>query len=508
MKYTSIKVWALILSLVLTICVSSCMFVKSQVNQQKGAKTEVVRTSIFNASASPLAIKNVNVLSFDCTKTLDSMTVLLKDGRIVNVAKGLNITGEYKVIDGTGQYLIPGLIDTHTHLHRSKNDLLLFLANGVTHIANNNSEQDNILLQWRKEANEGSLSPKIYIAAGGMSTKKGFTQKVRTLFGDGPKYNTTQQARKAVRKFKNQGYDAIKIYNLDRDIYFAVTEEARNQNIPVIGHLPPSASLEDLYNSGQSQLAHVEEITKATMSAFNGLNYDNTEEYLVYLENCKNDIAIKLREKKIVVSSTLRIIESIPKQNFDLENYLKTIELEYQNPGQIEGSKLVKGWLPGNNGYENMDLKSDPELTKKSKIFWKTYVEAMHIMTKALVDNGVTITTGTDSNGTGIIAGFSLHDEFESLSNVGMSNTQVMYAATVAPSQWLQSNAGKIEPGFSADLVLLDKNPLEDIKNTRTINAVIANGKFFDRVMLDNILQAIKDANNRSRKKSIHEFIN
>jgi hypothetical protein len=243
------------------------------------------------------------------------------------------------------------------------------------------------------------------------------------------------------------------------------------------------------------------------MHDFGGLDSGNTKEYLTYLKKNANAIAIKLKEIDMVVSSTVWIIESIPKQNFDIENFLKTVALEYQNPGEIEGSKFAKGWLPGNNSYENMDIKNDLELTEKHKLFWKAYVDAIHIMTKALVDNGVTIITGTDSNTAGVVAGFSLHDEFESLHKCGMTNSQILYATTVAPAKWMQSNAGKIETGYRADLLLLDKNPLEDIKNTKTINALITNGKFLDRMSLDKILQSIKDVNNKSRKINIDEYI-
>ena len=433
---------------------------------------------------------------------LDNLNVLIKNKKIIQISKEINIPNEYKIIDGTGKYLIPGLVDTHAHLHRSKNDLLLYLANGITHISEMFGTEKH--LKWRKEAENGSLSPKIYVASRKLSSKKGLMPKIRSWFGSSPNYTTKNNARKAIIKFKEQGYDAIKLSSfLNAEIYYALTDEAKKQDIPTLGHLTYPVGLKGLYISGQSQLAHIEEITKATMHDFGGMDSSNTEEYLTYLKNNANDIAIKLKEVDMVVSSTVWIIESIPKQNFDIENFLKTIELEYQNPGEVEGSRLAKGWLPSNNSYENMDIKNDSELIKKHKLFWKTYVEAIHIMAKALVKHNVTIITGTDSNTAGVVAGFSLHDEFESLYKCGMTNSQILYAATVAPAQWMKSDVG-----HRADLVLLTKNPLDDIKNTRTINAVISNGKLLDRKVLDEILQSIKDANNKSRKVSIDRFIN
>ena len=159
MKIKSIKKWILgTLLILITVSIVSCIGVKSQIKHHSGEKTEVVDTSIFKTTSSPLAIKNVNVLSTDCTQMLDSLTVLIKNGKIEEVAKEIIIPKEYKTIDGTGQYLIPGLVDTHAHLHRSKNDLLLFLANGVTHISEMFGQERH--LKWRDEAEEGALSPK------------------------------------------------------------------------------------------------------------------------------------------------------------------------------------------------------------------------------------------------------------------------------------------------------------------------------------------------------------
>lgn len=509
MKFkSSIKKWVIGILIILTVLISvSFIVIKSEINHHSGSKTELVDASQFNVSQFPLAITNVSVLSLDCNSMIDSTTVLIREGKIVSVGKDVIITKDYRTINATGQFLIPGLVDTHAHLHDSKNDLLLFLANGVTHISEMFGQERH--LKWRKEAENGALSPKIFVATRKLGSQKGLIRKIKSrYFGSQTNYTKPDKARKAIRKYKEEGYDAIKLSTfLNAEIYRALTDEAKKQDIATIGHLTSEVGLKGVYTSGQSQLAHIEEITKSTMHDFGGLNSSNTKEYITYLKKKANEIAIKLKEIDIVVSSTIWIIESIPKQNFDIENFLKTVALEYQNPGEIEGSKFAKGWLPGNNSYENLNIKNDLELIKKHKLFWKTYVTAIHIMTKALIDNEVIIVTGTDSNTAGVVAGFSLHDEFESLYSCGMTNSQILYATTTAPAKWMKSNTGKIETGYRADLVLLNKNPLEDIKNTKTINAVITNGKFLSRTTLNSMLQSVKEANNRSRKKSIDEFL-
>lgn len=508
MKSSSIKKWTLrILVTIIVVSIISCLGIKSQLKHSSGGNTEIVDSSKFKVSNVPLAIANISVLSADCSKMIDSLTVLVRDGQIVSLEKDSETPNGYQLIDGTGQYLIPGLVDTHVHLKNSKNDLLLYLANGITHVCEMFGNEKH--LEWRKEANEGALSPKIYVATRKLGSKKGVMPEIRSWFGSMKNYSNPTKARQAVRKFKEQGYDAIKLSTfLEAPIYNVIVDEAKKQNIPAIGHLTNEIGLEGLYTSGQSQLAHIEEITKSTMEAFGGLGYENTDEYLTYLkENC-NAIAVRIRESNIVVSSTIWLMESLPKQKFDLDKFIKTIALEYTNPGQIEGSRMSKGWLPGNNFYENLDIKNNPAENEKSQLFWKTYVEAIHIMTKALADNNVTIIAGTDANTTCTVPGFSLHDELESLHNSGMTNAQVLYSTTVAPAEWMQTNSGRIEAGYDADLVLLENNPLENINNTRTINAVIRNGKLIDKQQLDAILLSIKEANNRTRNLSIDKFIN
>ena len=129
-------------------------------------------------------------------------------------------------------------------------------------------------------------------------------------------------------------------------------------------------------------------------------------------------------------------------------------------------------------------------------------------MTKALVDNKVTIMAGTDANVATVVPGFSLHNELESLSKSGMTTSQALYSATVAPSNWMKSNTGKIKIGYNSDLVLLSKNPLDDIKNTKTIEYVFFDKYMIDKTQIATILKAIEDANNENRNIKIDEYIN
>ena len=210
----------------------------------------------------------------------------------------------------------------------------------------------------------------------------------------------------------------------------------------------------------------------------------------------------------ITVTSTLWLTESFVKQKFNLDQILNNVELSYQNPGISEWSSYIPsglGWLPEVNRYKLREDLTTEQLHDQKK-FWMNYGKACALIANNLNKRGVKIMAGTDANLPPTVPGFSLHDELSSLNRAGLSNMEALRAATITPAQWLKSNTGKIVAGHDANLVLLDKNPLINIENTKAINTVILEGKVFDRALLDEMLSAVKEANDRSRTVDIVEY--
>ncbi|MFE3867481.1 amidohydrolase family protein [Flavobacterium sp. LS2P90] len=487
--------------------ISFCVFLWSdnELNTVLGKSTKVIDISSIVKPSEIIQIKNANVLSEDCTYFIKNQDVIIKNGKIFNLGKNQLLDNSSTIIDGTNKYLIPGLIDSHVHLKESKNDLFLYLVNGVTYVREMAGRP--IALEWKKAIQKNGIGPRMFITSPPIYSESGLSGYYYSWTRQSVNYSTNEDAEKEIKKIKKQGYDAVKMYGFVNPEMFKTTIElAKKYNIPVVGHIP-LVNLKTFYQSGQKEIAHIEEITKKNMDDFGKSISKNPKEYINYLKAHSDQIAKKLKENNICVTSTISLIESLPKQRFALKSKLKEIELKYANPKIIEGTPLYKlGWLPGKNGYE-YDGEEESEAKKISLTFWKTYAEAIHIMTKALVDNKVTIMAGTDANVATVVPGFSLHDELQSLSQSGMTNSQALYSATVAPSSWMKSNTGKIKIGYNSDLVLLAKNPLDDIKNTKTIEYVFFDKTMIDKIQISTILKAIEEANNENRNIKIDEYI-
>ena len=479
----------------------SFAFVDRELSKMYGGHTEIADFRLVDRGPSNLALTNVHVLVPSAENFISGQTVLLSEGMIDSVDSNEAFVDDMQVIDGDGMYLVPGYTDSHVHLWESENDLLLYLANGVTQIREMNGLP--IHLRWKSEIAAGRLGPDMYVVAPQFSTF-GFLEG---LFVGWTQHKTIvrseEQIKRAVKSYVSKGYDAVKASSfLDKSGYVALSGAARDNAIPLVGHIPDAVNLDDVWRSNQTEIAHVEELMKKLIDEFGGYSDENANKFLEFVRGRSDDIAIHMIENGISVTSTLSLIDSFYKQKSGLDAVLGAAELEYENPGISEGTVITSrgmGWLPKVNIYRWPEEWSD-ERRAKSLIYWKTYSKAQHIVFDALLKNGVPIMAATDANVPVMVPGFSLHEEMKALNNAGMTPSQVLASATTVPGRFMKSNAGEIRPGFKANLVLLRENPLDGIDATDSIEMVIVNGRVLSRSDLDRMLQAVKAANDNSRK--------
>ncbi|SMC80392.1 amidohydrolase family protein [Moheibacter sediminis] len=424
-----------------------------------------------------IAITNVNIIPMTINNhVIYNATVLIKDNYIQSINN--EIPDGVKIINAKGKWLIPGLIDMHVHLPSDVNTkpkfpteapdivfevqdiMTLFVTNGVTTIFNLNANLESF--SQRKEIQKGCvLGPRIAVAAlidGGE--------------GNGRRANTPEQGRQTVRIAKAEGFEFIKLYSkLNIETYKAIIDEANKQGLKTVGHIPNvfQNDLKGAFVPHFDMVAHAEEFSKSAKD----FNY---AEALSFAKIAK--------ENGTWVTPTLTAMEWIADQTNSLERLESLTTLAYVHP------LLQSKWLTSNSYNKN----STPETIA----YFKKLVEFQKLLVKAFKESGVPVTAGTDAGVSGVVSGFSLHDELVLLVEAGMTPEEALVSATRLPAIWLglDSKIGTVEVGKLADLILLDENPLDKIKNISKISGVIVNGQLIEKDKINEMLSELATKNN------------
>ena len=404
------------------------------------------------------AFININVVPMDKEQVLERQTVIIRDGRISEIgsAATTKVPKDAMRIDGRGKYLMPGLVDMHTHLY-SQTEMPLYIANGVTTVFNLDGRPAHLL--WRERIARGEM-----LAA--------------TIYTVGPKFDrarTPEEAARIVDEQARAGYDGIKIYNqVSKEEYPALMAAARRNNLIIVGHIPRKPGFEAALKAGQA-IAHAEEYIYAFF------NNDVGDIDKIELDESRIAQAVTLtRTSGIWITPTLVTYDYIVRQASDLGTFLAKPELKYIAPSQRER------FSPENNRYKRAFNSSQVAKLKEVLAFQKKLLRALH---KA----GVPILVGTDAPDVGPIAGFSIHEELRNLVESGFTPFKALQAATRDSAQILKSpnEFGTVSVGKRADLILLEANPLKDIGNVARRVGVMVRGQWLPeselRGMLDNL---------------------
>ena len=412
-----------------------------------------------------------------------------------------------QIVDATGKFLIPGLWDMHVHWD-DKNYLPLFLANGVTGVRV--MFGDPMFYEWRKEVEQGSLlGPRMLIASPIVDGPKPFWP------GSIAVANETE-GRQAVTRVKQGGADFVKVYSfLPRDAYFAIADEAKKQGIAFEGHVPISVSVEEASEAGQKSIEHLTgilpacssreaELLKSSQDALAAVLTANQSLTALPNKHERNRLAMETYsdEKADAVFAELKKNHTWQCPTLTVERSFALIDdpsftndsrLKYM-PGQIKSS-----WDPTKDA--RLKNRSPEEVALGKKVYQKE-LEIVGAMQRA----GVDILAGTDTLNPYCFPGFSLHDELGLLVQSGLTPIQALQAATLNPARFMgrENELGTIQTGKLADLVLLNANPLDDIANTRKIDAVVYGGRLFPKASLDEMLAK---AQALASRKSIAETL-
>lgn len=430
------------------------IFISGHAKEQINALKEYTK-KLKGEQAQIMALVGGDIVDGLTDTTQKDMVLLVKDGLIAAIGSRstMDIPKDAKIIDVTGKTLMPGLWDMHAHSNQVQ-WAPAYLAGGVTTIRDNGNEVEFATSFRDGIANEGLLGPDILLA--GMTDGAGAK-------GNGVvRATNAEEAREVVATYHRNGYKQIKIYNsITPEVLKVLAEEAHKKGMTVTGHIPAAVGTAiNAVNLGMDMFSHDRAIYSVLFPEKTKLQAgkDMLENPEVSAERIKQAIDFLL-ENKIALDPTL-----------NLRVILNTIEgttLETVEPdaGRIayelwEGKRFRKG-----NRLEV--VKKEVEKYTKGAEIVKDFFRA-----------GVPIVAGTDN----FVPVFSLYLEIETYHKLGgLTPFESIQTATSIPAQvmGMDSETGTLEVNKQADIAILDKNPLVDITNIRTVSAVLTNGNYY-----------------------------
>lgn len=418
----------------------------------------------------PLLIRNARVFDpRDLTATAGT-SVLVDGERIIRVAADgrIDAPANAEVIDAHGRFLLPGLWDVHKHYAEA--DGPLDIAAGITSSRDLANNTDNFIERVRRFDAGTEIGPRVSMA-GFIDGPGPFAGPTRMLV------STPEEARKAVDWYADHGYVQIKTYSsLKPELFPVIADHAHARGLRVSGHVPAFVSARQFVEGGADEIQHINFIflnfmyprvqETRNMKRLTEIG-EHAYEYTPDQPEVREFIAF-LKAHHTVVDPTLAVFEDLSGDpNDPVPPGLRPIAARL--PPQVQRNFGFDP-LPVPKGQEAAYAKAFPALMR---------------MVKALHDGGVTMMPGTDG-----LAGYLLHAELDIYARAGIPNAEVLRLATLTPAQVMgvDKDRGVIAPGKLADMVLIDGDPLNDMRDIRKVELVFKGGKIFNPAAIEQAL--------------------
>jgi hypothetical protein len=416
----------------------------------------------------------------------------IRKGQSVVVARGyitsVGIAKKPKVsIDGTGKYLIPGLWDMHVHLWEQQSLFGMYVANGVLGVRDMGSNFARTK-EWRASVESGRrIGPRIYTSGPPVDGPGKDGLKMSVVRAGSP-----EAARRAVDAIDSQGVDFVNVLSsLSRDSYYALAQRARVIRAVFAGHVPESVTVSQALDARQKSMEHLFGIALACSSEEAALR----EARLLAIDAQDQAALAHIRQRAFDTFSEPKAVELFRRlARFDVwQTPTLTLHRRLSLMGieELAGNPLAQR-IPANIRSTWQDPRSALKTASAEQIDrLKAEYEFHQRLVVTMQRHGVGLLAGTDTGDAYVLPGYSLHDELELFVQAGLTPAQALRTATINPARYfgIEARAGSIAPGKRADLVLLEANPLDDIRNTRKISSVVVRGRLLDRKELNRVLK-------------------
>jgi imidazolonepropionase-like amidohydrolase len=368
-------------------------------------------------------------------------------------------------INGSGKFIVPGLIDLHVHPgarggpvyvgadhtgERIERNLNAYLYFGVTSVRSMGTDKDAAFAVRKAERDGALVTTRLFTAGKGFTAPGGPpTQEVGHIVNEPA---SPEEARRQVAELAAQHVDAIKVWvdgdlahKIKRPVIEAILDEARKYSIPVTAHIATLADTRHLVDNGAAGFLHMVRDT----------------------EDIPDDFMVRLRSLRIVFAPTLVRQELA---------WLYTEHPELLDDPEVARS-VEADRIEG--------VRSAARGAHASAAEREEYARAMR-NTRKFAAAGIPIGVGSDGGSASDFPGLMTHREMALLAEAGLAPMEVITAATRNGALALGKldELGTIEPGKRADLVLVGANPLEDVRNLRKIERVMLDGQWVDRASL------------------------
>jgi imidazolonepropionase-like amidohydrolase len=406
-----------------------------------------------------LIIRNVLVIDGKGTPMRGPLDVIVEGDKIASVTGADARPGAYKgeahVLDGTGMYLLPGFIDSHIHLHDERAGMAqpfeyeykIYLACGVTAVRDVGSDPKKALAERRKSQEGSVVAPRIYVymVAGG---------------------RTPEEGRKAVRSIMEQGADGVKIFGLDRDIMEAVVDEATKLGLKVAHHMAvEETDAREAAEFGVDTIEHWYGIPDAALKGSQDFppsyNFNNESDRFRWAGRLwreadpdkLEDVLEAMVEKGVGWIPTFSTYEACRDmtraRNLPwFKDYLHPALEAYFEPNPARHGAFSWGW------------------STEDEIAWKENYRIWMKAVRDFADMGGVVGAGDDAGFIYTLYGFTYLSELELLQEAGFHPLDVIQCATGnnAKLMGLEDRLGRVRQGYLADLILVDENPLANLK--------------------------------------------
>lgn len=450
-------------------------------------------------------VRNVAIVDVVNDRIVPERDVVVRNGRIDSISASLPGSGQrgLVVVDGTGKFLIPGLWDMHVHSLKISPQYThpLSIANGITGVREMwgcPSLPDTFVAcgedieRWRAGLRDHShLAPRYIMRSSfAINGEQGVPAAAPAFF----KARNADEAQALVAHHAADGVDLLKTYtNVSVAAYDALAAEASKQGLLVAGHIPVRVSLEKVLAAGQHSVEHPR----------------------IFLFECYRGAADfrALPDPVAAYTTDVRarfIDEHDPVRCAELMAAMAASDTWWTPTLQVLRMSALAG---------NRESREDPRRRYIPLIFWaglwqwdadRAVADARHPsgrdvhaeLYRLAMDNvrqahlaGVRIVAGTDSGDTYVFPGFAIHDELAELVRAGLTPMDALRSATIDAARFSGKarEYGSIEAGKVADMILLNANPLTDIRSTGKIAGLFFNGQYLNRAALDELLAFAED---------------